>query len=513
LLLVVALVVMAPAAQEQKSPALRDQALQLLGDAAASAHGVESDVERGKVLAEIAAAQWAAGDRTAAEANFQQAQQALESPQPADAKPELTSYYQGWVATARAKAGDFEGAAEAITALQNPTARTLALDNLVAAQLKAGKVDDAARTALELEDGNSRDTFLAATVTFRVRSGDLEGAAKMVEVINRPEHKAPALAALAVGYAKAKQPERAKAFMAEALRLAKESDPGEPKASRGGFWPGCQYSGSEAPGDPMLESVALSQAQMGDLSGAFETLERIQTEARKENLLAALASFQGQAKDFRGARATTDRIKRQSCRAQAQEFVALQELRARDLSGAAATIAAIKEPVSKARALTKLAEAQVNTDQPALALETLAYAQELVLGEADNLQRSQALAQIGIWQARAGRRDLATQAFADALAAARAHDEHGPPGAVQGVAQRQAEAGFVAEALGSTEAAPPQARLMILRRLMQAAGRGGSGAEAVVGAQALASPLEKANALLGLAEGLLQRAESEKSER
>lgn len=549
-----------PAAQEQEAHALRHQARQLLGLAAVVALEAEP-ADRAKVLADIASVQWQAGDHEAATENFDLAQEALEIVHSDDHSGPSTPQ-PDTVALARVRAGDLEGARKALARIQDPKAKKRASENMAWGELRVAMTPEEVQAARALVDQDSADRLASMLVGNRAKQGDLEGARALAATIVDPKHRGPALLVLATSpaeiraaralvdprtadfhcsisaYRRAEEGEfeaarsfaeavadpakRAEVFesIASIEKRIRDKEAGRPPAvDESGFFygRGAATCWLEVPATPELEAqgeAVIERALAGDFKGALEIVTQIQSRETQEDLLVGLAAFRAYKQDIKGAHATVERLRRKDCRGFALQYIAMFEIQAADLAGAAATIDAMPDSLTKGSALTQLAEAQIKAGEAEAALTTLESALRNVTGGEISLsfipdyqQRAPAVGRVGLLQARAGEGARAKQTFAQAAELAIAGgEEEGTWTTSEKVASMHVEAGLIAEGIAFLQVAPVKNRLSLLRQLMRTAGRRNQVAESLAAAEGLTDPVEKANALVGLADGLLTRA-------
>ncbi|HSC77495.1 MAG TPA: hypothetical protein VLB32_02930 [Candidatus Acidoferrales bacterium] len=551
---------MARAAEDPEAPGLREKAVELLRQAATDALGTEPRVQT-KLLSDIASLQWKLGDRDAASKNFDLAQQVLETVQdPSDAEP--PALYPSAVVSARTLAGDLDGAAKTLERIQDPKTKKQALESLAWARARIAKTPEEVETARTLVDRDSADRIASVLVAQRANQGDLEGARTLAAIIVSPKEKAPALLVLATTsseiaaaralvdsqtadflcsmsayrraeagefelartFAEAVADRKKKAEVFESIatieKRVRDTQAGLPPPV---YEPGFFYGrGSatchlEVRGTPELEAqveAAIERALAQDFKGALGITSQMQPRDAQENMLVALTAYRAYKNDFRGARATAQLLQRNQCRAFALQYIATIEMRSGDLAAATSTIDAIPDSLTKGKVLTDLAESQLEGGKCVEALAVLEAAhRHATSGEPGFTfipaprQRAKALSRIAGLQARAGERALAAQTLAEAVEWAIAGgEEEGNWTTPEQVAAAHVEMGFIQEGVAFARVAPVKDRRGLIGGLMSLAGRRNQVAESLAVVDTLATPEEKAGALLGLAHGLETRA-------
>ncbi len=490
------------------------QARLLLRQAAEVALGVEEGEEQAAVLAHIAAAQWRAGELETAAGNFRRALRVLDGAVGANLQPDLREFRRAQIAGLRAEVGDFAGARETLSKVEDDNARPQGLLTIAIAEARAGKTEDALQTMRELQDAESRDEILEMIVVFQVRAGNLSAALKTAQAIETPQYRSSALAWLAAGEARAGHRAEANARLQEAFGLARQVEAnGQPRGR--GFYKNCWSDEPEPVPDQMYEGIATAQAMAGDVVGALDTLQRIQSQARQENLLVNVSNVQAHTGDLLGARATAERIEREPCRAVALSGIAQVQLRRGDGVGATLTAKEITAPDEAARVLVGIAGLHVEKGDAVAAKHSLELAAERVEGIREVSSRAQLLAQIARLHAKLGLRAEAAKVFEQGFASARAAQKEakqtGDDGwAFKQMAVEQAAAGFEQEALATVELLDQRLRPQAFQEIGRACAGDTSGALARLGVHR--PPLERAYLLLGAAEGILAASERDAGE-
>ena len=245
-----------------------------------------------------------------------------------------------------------------------------------------------------------------------------------------------------------------------------------------------------------LDQVATAEARAGDVTAARQTAQAIASNDYRQVALIHIGQAQASAGDVQGA-LTTAALSPAHARARIQREVARAQAAGGDVTSARATASAIAEEGEKAAALRVIVRALLARGDVKGAQTTLVLlppiSQTFVLGE------------VAAAQVRAG--DVA-----GALAMARAvrGDDYGPM-ALRDVAIAQAAVGDVAAAR-HTAATIGDARFEYqttaeaLRQISAIQAKAGDFKGAVAAALAQTAPAPKAFALLGAAQGLLDRA-------
>ena len=245
-----------------------------------------------------------------------------------------------------------------------------------------------------------------------------------------------------------------------------------------------------------LDQVATAEARAGDATAARQTAQAIASNDYRQVALIHIGQAQANAGDRQGA-LTTAALSPAHARARIQREVARAQAAGGDVTSARATASAIAEEGEKAAALRVIVRALLARGDVKGAQTTLVLlppiSQTFVLGEV-------AAAQVRVGD------------VAGALAMARAvrGDDYGPM-ALRDVAIAQAAVGDVAAAR-HTAATIGDARFEYqttaeaLRQISAIQAKAGDFKGAVAAALAQTAPAPKAFALLGAAQGLLDRA-------
>ena len=289
------------------------------------------------------------------------------------------------VVTAQAQIGDVSGARRVADGIGDPSMKAVALCNLATVQAETGDVAGAEKTAARVgEDRASllRASALPAIVLARTQDGDSAGARLAIGAIHEPGEKAPSLIALAQGQARLGDTVGAQATLDEARRDAAAVSLAPLRAST-------------------FASLAVVQAQAGDVAGAKSAAMRIGNAAATAVALAAIGAAQARAGDRDGARATIEsatqaagEISDPLARAAALSAIGSADAQAGDIAEAKAIAESIGVVSLRAATLSLIAAAQAKADDRAGAKATLESARLLAEGIEDPLTRAQTLAGI-----------------------------------------------------------------------------------------------------------------------
>jgi RNA polymerase sigma factor (sigma-70 family) len=452
------------APQEDAAKKARARSKEILRDALKELNNVMDDGRglRHRVLADMAALQAQLGDRTASRKLFEEAR---------DLVAALTEENQRdgeWrmLATAEAKAGEAD---EAIaTARRIPGGqkmRAYTLQEVGTELAKARREKDALRVAALVEDAEIKGwlpgMLLEHVALAHAKAGDFAQAMRVVERMKEPSCQVSALAGVVY------------------LNLWNTAYPNEP-------------------------GVALLRAEAGDKAGARKTLRRaadlagtVSEEQAKHRALTAVACAQARLGDIAAARKTLEAIGGENCQAIAQATIGRALVGAGQVKEALAL--ADRQPTKLMRmfVLMHVGAGQTKAGDRKSARETLRRV-HLLLGQMDAQERGGQPHNLASAQAEAGD-------YQGAIETAEAFLAEGSLAKVN-VAFTRAEAGDFAGALEMAGQMPESDwwkgnLLRGIGKLQAQRGREKAALEWIV---RLNSPLERANALLGVAEGLVE---------
>jgi tetratricopeptide (TPR) repeat protein len=339
---------------------------------------------------------------------------------------------------------------------------------IAVAQAKAGDSAAAINTldrclddARHIKDRRDRRWFLARLAEVRAEAGDVAGALRTVRDIDLADTNAYAQSLVALAQAKAGQ-------IKAAMETADAIDPKEHRAFARAF-------------------IAIAQAEVGDFDAGIRTAKSLDTlassnEPNRKLILAdrdfalkEIAVAQAKAGRMKESAATVGMIGNAAVATRASsEIAALRGEKSPD-----ATPRESKEagPYQKAVALREIAVAQAKTDPAKAAAtfqEALQAAAAIAIGGGTDVI---AIREVARAQAKTGDIVAAAKTFQQARQAAmRYKDESYIAHLLQGIASDQAE--------------------------------GGDAAGVLAWARALTSPIQRGNALLGVASGMLRRAKA-----
>jgi hypothetical protein len=499
---------------QQEDADSRSQARRLLQEAFELATQIESADDRSMVFRRIGEASWRFGDKATAAESFDKALKILAMLPQENPYQDRREFERAMIAMIRARLGDIDGAQQTLSLIKSDSERSYALLSIASAQASAKNFADAVRTASAIQDSENRDQALAAIAYEQAEAGDAQGATQQARSIKNAQYKAGALAHIAAVSAKGGHTEEASKGMQEALAAAEKAQPREDEGGRSGL-AACTFEEPEEPRDAALAGIVVNQAEAGDAAGALETINHMHDKAGRENALATVAEYQARAGDFDGARASIASIGRDECRTAALHGIVMAQFEAGNLSAALSTVDGMTDAYQKALTLWYLAEQVAKQGAINSESEILARALEVARQITDDNDRVTMLGQIALSQAHAGNRAEAAKTLAEAAPLAIASHERAKMNnewnsRLQNFAEKQAGIGDLDGAWNTLTHLDRGGRLTVVQSVAQARSRDGDTQSALAWADRQVSHRDKALALVGAAEGILQRIEAEK---
>ncbi|MGH9815879.1 MAG: hypothetical protein ACRD6I_07365 [Candidatus Acidiferrales bacterium] len=257
--------------------------------------------------------------------------------------------------------------------------------------------------------------------------------------------------------------------------------------------------------------MAERQLGLDDFQGARESLNKIRDPEVRENVLVSLAVKAAWKKDFTLAFSLAGEIRRPECRSEALSLIALYQYRSGDAAGARVTIDRIPAVSERVYGLLNIAGSQRARDRQAAAT-TLAFASEIALQVPEHTERLALLLEVAHRQMRSGSREqvLSTLRAAQSLAAS------SPPqpqdrrmrnwnSLLLALSELLAETGNLPAAAEIGRRAQGERRSAAI--IARGATRGGQSDAVRSWAASLPTPGERTAALIGIAVGILDRAE------
>jgi hypothetical protein len=323
-----------------------------LARALAAAEAITDPYRRAESLASIARVQTQIGE-DASDRTIHQALAAVEQVR----EPAFRDWVLNDVVLAQIAAADIIGARETANRIEARRQQGAALVQIATVQLRAGNVAGAQQTANAIRDREAQSEILRQIVAISAARGDLPAAREMLRDIDDPFYQGLAVGDIAVAEIRAGRIDRAEALVGKARR-----------AERG----------------QVLGRIALARADSGDLSGAIETLKKIDDDLYRAVIRGRLGLARAVAGDAKGA----------------GEMFA---------SASAAVEAHAGEPERRALTLAQLGRMQAVSGDRAAAVQTLVRASR----EAERLERGDrredALDHVARGLARAGDASAALQ--------------------------------------------------------------------------------------------------------
>jgi tetratricopeptide (TPR) repeat protein len=497
---------------QQEGADLNAEARHLLKEAAELATQIQSPYDRLMVFEHIAGASWRAGDKATAADSFDKALKIVATLPQENPYQDIREFDRARIAIVRAQLGDIDGAQQTLSLIKSDSEKSFALPFVASAQASAKNFADAMHSALAIQDSDVRDQAFTWIASQQADAGDTQGAAQLAHTIKNAQYRATALTHIAAVNANGGRTDEARNGMQEALAVAEQAEPREGEGGRSGL-AACFSEEPEEPRDRALEDIAVNQAGTGDATGALETINRMHDKAGKENTLATVAGAQARAGDFTGARATIGLIGRDSCKTAALHGLVLAQFEAGNLSAALLTADEMTDVSQKAQTLAYLGHQVAKQGAINSAVAILARVREIARQIPNDVDRASILEQVAHNQAKMGSRDEAEKTLAEAVPFALASHEsknNGWNSSLQDLAVVQAEIGDLVGAWNTLALVNENERITVVQRAARARSEDGDIQGAQAWAARQASPRDKALALVGGAEGIVHRLESEK---
>jgi tetratricopeptide (TPR) repeat protein len=452
-------------------PYLRDTALRGIAVVQAEAGRVDAALETAALIGdeylrtgawrEIAVAQARVGNREVANKLLGQVLQTV-----AAFKNVHLIRVDALIATAEAQAqiGDVSGALKTAVSVGNLRGKAEALRNIALVQVKGGDLQGAIVTADTIVDDRIKAQALRGIAAARAETGDRDGALQIAAGIRDPYLKAGAFQKIAVAPSILKDRAGATEILKQALDIAGTIPNENEKADA-------------------LGGLTLAHAEIGDVPGAFKTAALI------ENV-------------FAGKPLSEVAVISKS---EILRAIAIAQARAGDNQRAAQTVGTIVTPYMQASALAEIAVAQAERGDQITAGATLRKALQVAAAIREFSAKVPALLGVAQAQAKVGDRAAAVKTFRQARQTVRlSDDERYKTDAALNLAMVQSGAGDFSGAVETADGIRDiHARAHAWRVI--AAAQGGNREQVLLSIAKDGAPVRKAYALLGLAEGLLQR--------
>jgi hypothetical protein len=493
---------------QEEGADLNAEARHLLKEAAELANQIESPSDRLMVFEHIASTSWRAGDKVGAADSFDKALKIVATLPQENPYQDIRDFYRENIAVDRAQLGDIEGAQQTISLVKDDSEKSAALSSIAGAQARAKKFGDAMQTALAIQDSDNRDLAFRVIASQEADAGDTRGAAQLAHSIRNAEFRAAALAHIAA--ASGASTDEAQNGMQEALVAAEQAEPSEDGGGRSGL-AACVSEEPEEPRDRTLEAIAAHQAHTGDAAGALETINRMHDKAGKENTLATVAGVQARSGDFNGAQAAIRLIGRDSCKTAALHDLVMAQFKAGNLGAALLVVDEMTDVSQKARTLAYLGEQVAKEGGSNSAAAILARSREIAHQIPNDLDRALMLEEVAHSQAKIGSRDEAAKTLAEVVPLVLAAHERKNDGwnSSPHLAVQQAEIGDLVGAWNTFALLNENERNFAVQSVARARAEDGDIQGVQAWAARQASPRDRALALVGGAEGIVQRLKSE----
>ena len=452
-------------------PYLRDTALRGVAGAQAESGRFDAALDTASLIADeylktgawrqIAVAQARGGDRETANKLLTQVLQAVGA-----FKNVHLIRVDALIATAEAQAqiGDVPGALKTAVSVGNLRGKAEALRNIALVQAKGGDAKGALDTADTIADEKIKAQALRGIAAARAEAGDREGALQTAAGIRDPYLKAGAFRKIAVAQAILKDRAGARDILKQALDSAGTIQNENEKADA-------------------LGGITMAFLAAGDVPGAFRTTALIES------------AFAG--KPLPDVAVTT--------KAEALRAIAIAQVRAGDSQGALQTVGSMGNPYMQASALAEIAVVQAERGDQLAAGATLRKAAQVASAIRDFVAKAPALLGVAQAYARVGDRATAVKIFRQARQTVRvSDDERYKTDALMNLAMVQSGAGDFSGAVETADGMQDVYAKAHAWRVIATAQ--GAHREQVLSWLAKdGSPVKKAYALLGVAEGLLAR--------
>ena len=501
-------------APEQADIDDRAEVRRLLKEASELATQTETARDRALVFVRIGETSWKAGDKTIAAESFDRALKIVETLPRENFYDDPRETFRASIASLRARGGDIDGARQTLALIKSDSDKSSVISEIALAHARAKNFAEAAQTASAIQDSDWKDQTLEWIANQQAAAGDIQGATRLAHEIKNAQYRAQALTYIASLEAEGGQAEKARAVVQDALGAAEQTEPTEGVAGRSSL-AACFSQEPEHPRDAALERVAVAQAQAGDTTAAMETLNRMHDKSGRENSLATIAGYQARSGDFAGARASIAAIGKDSCKTAALHGIVEAQFEAGNLSAALLTVDEMGDPYEKALTLTYLGEEVANQGALTSAMGILGHARVVANQIIDGQYHADILEGIARIEVKAGNRVEAAKTLAAAVPlvmAALEQDkrEHRWSSALPDLIEQQAELGDLDGAWDNLGKTSDNDRTNIVGKAASAQSKAGDMQGALAWAARQISPRDKALALVGIAEGILERVESQK---
>ncbi len=279
----------------------------------------------------------------------------------------LKSGTESDIAKVQAEAGDITGALQTTALIQQADAKNTALVAIASSQTAAGNLTGAKETltaalatTATIENSLLKHSAWSAIAWAQARTGDIAGARATTDLIHDPKAKGAAEAAVLRAQNAAGDKVAAKATLAALTETYKQIHDGNAKIS-------------------FQRTLALAQAESGDIEGALKSAGLITGFPAKEEIQINIVTALIQAGDIPGAIRTAELIRSEPTKSRCQAAIAAAQARAGNYDGACITVALIRSPEVKTEAGNALAQAQSTPDQVSPASPTTSRAAPIPL--------------------------------------------------------------------------------------------------------------------------------------
>ena len=370
-------------------------------------------------------------------------------------------------AEAQAKIGNVPGALKTAVSVGNLRGKAEALRNIALVQAKGGDLKGALETAETIADEKIKAQALRSIAAARAEAGDREGALQTAAGIRDPYLRAGAFRKIAVSAPILRDRADARDILRQALDAAMTIQGENEKADA-------------------LGGITLAYVEAGDLPGAART--------------AAMIEGVFSAKPLPDVAVTT--------KAEALRAIAVAQARVGDSQGALQTVGSMANPYMQASALAEIAVIQAGRGDRIAAGATLRKAAQVASAIREIFSKGPALLGVAQAQARVGDRAAAAKTFRLARQTVRvSDDERYKTDALMDLAMVQSGVGDFSGAVETADGIQDVYAKAHAWRVIATA-QGGNREQMLSWLAKDGSPVKKAYAFLGMAEGLLA---SEKS--